>query len=58
MSVGFKAVQWNRKKFLYDGVLLAAVATFIGAFILIQSRITPPDDHLAWIDLRINACGV
>ena len=58
MSVGFKAVQWNRRKLVYDGVLLAAVATVIGAFILIQSRITPPDNHLAWIDLRINACGV
>ncbi len=58
MSAGFQAVQWNARKLVYDGVLLAAVALFIGSYILIEARITPPDNALAWIDLRINACGV
>jgi len=58
MSAGFKAVQWNQKKLVYDGVLLSCIALFIGSFILIQSRITPPNNALDWIDLRINACGV
>jgi hypothetical protein len=28
MSVGFRAVQWNRDKLVYDGLLLAAVALY------------------------------
>ena len=28
MSVGFRAVQWNRDKLVYDGILLAAVAIY------------------------------
>jgi len=28
MSVGFRAVQWNRAKLVYDGILLVAVATY------------------------------
>ena len=30
MSVGFKAVQWSREKLIYDGILLAGVALYIG----------------------------
>ncbi len=29
MSVGFKAVQWSRDKYVYDGILLAAVTLYI-----------------------------
>ena len=57
MSVGFKAVQWNRDKLVYDAVLLAGVALFIGAFMLIKARTQPPANALEWIDLRINALG-
>ena len=32
MSVGFRAVQWNRAKLVYDGILVAAVVVFIGHF--------------------------
>ena len=32
MSVGFRAVQWNRDKLVYDGILLAAVALYIAGF--------------------------
>lgn len=57
MSVGFKAVQWSREKFVYDGILLAAVALYIAAFIGISYRIEPPKDLAAAIDVRIRAFG-
>ena len=37
MSVGFKAVQWNRDKQIYDAILLASVAIFIGTFIAAEA---------------------
>ena len=37
MSVGFRAVQWNRTKLVYDGILLAAVALYIGGFIVVDA---------------------
>jgi nitrite reductase/ring-hydroxylating ferredoxin subunit/DMSO/TMAO reductase YedYZ heme-binding membrane subunit len=57
MSAGFRAVQWNRKKLVYDGILLAGVTLFIGGFMLIGALNNPPSDAAAWIDLRINAFG-
>jgi hypothetical protein len=57
MSVGFKAVQWNRQKYLYDGILIAAVALFIGAFMTTGALRNPPADLPAWINLRIKAFG-
>ncbi len=33
MSAAYKAVNWNRQKFLYDGVLAAAVLATLGAFV-------------------------
>jgi nitrite reductase/ring-hydroxylating ferredoxin subunit/DMSO/TMAO reductase YedYZ heme-binding membrane subunit len=57
MSVGFKAVQWNREKYVYDGILLAAVALYLLAFIGISYRIEPPKDLPAAIDVRIRAFG-
>ena len=32
MSAGFQAVQWNRRKIVYDAILLGGVALFIGMF--------------------------
>ena len=58
MSAGFKAVQWNARKLVYDAIVLGCALTFIVSFVLIQSRLTPPNNNLDWIDLRINACGV
>src|SRR5258705_11506962 len=58
MSVGFKAVQWNGRKLIYDVIVLGCALTFIVSFVLVQSRLTPPNNNLDWIDLRINACGV
>jgi nitrite reductase/ring-hydroxylating ferredoxin subunit/DMSO/TMAO reductase YedYZ heme-binding membrane subunit len=57
MSVGFRAVQWNRAKIVYDAILLAGVALFIGGFMLIESFTHPPKDWPEWIDLRIRAFG-
>ena len=57
MSVGFKAVQWNRRKLVYDAILLAGVVLFIGAFMTIGALRKPPADMPAWINLRIKAFG-
>jgi nitrite reductase/ring-hydroxylating ferredoxin subunit/DMSO/TMAO reductase YedYZ heme-binding membrane subunit len=57
MSVGFKAVQWSAKKLVYDGILLAGVALFIGTFMTIGALRNPPADMPAWINLRIKAFG-
>ncbi len=57
MSVGFRAVQWNSAKIIYDVILVAAVTLFIGAFLLIADRVDPPKDLPAAIDLRIRAFG-
>ena len=58
MSVGFRAVQWNKSKIIYDVILLTAVALFIGVFLLIAYRIDPPKDLPAAIDLRSNRVDV
>ena len=57
MSVGFKAVQWNRQKVVYDAILLACVVLFIGTYMTVGALRNPPADKPAWIDLRINAFG-
>lgn len=57
MSAGFRAVQWNRTKLVYDAILLACVTLFIGVFMLIGALSHPPSDAAAWINLRINAFG-
>ena len=57
MSVGFQAVQWNRQKFVYDAILVAGVALFIGTFMTVGALRNPPADMPAWINLRIKAFG-
>lgn len=57
MSAGFRAVQWNRTKLVYDGVLLAGVALYIGGYLVLAYWLDPPKDLLAAIDLRIRAFG-
>ncbi len=58
MSAGFRAVQWNRDKIIYDAVLLAAAALFIGGFMAVGARLDPPANAAAWADLRLRACGL
>ena len=57
MSVGFKAVQWNRRKLVYDGILITGIALFIGTFMTVGALRNPPADMPAWINLRIKAFG-
>jgi nitrite reductase/ring-hydroxylating ferredoxin subunit/DMSO/TMAO reductase YedYZ heme-binding membrane subunit len=57
MSAGYRAVQWNRDKLVYDGLLLAAVALYVAGFLIVVARFEPPKDALGEIDLRIRAFG-
>src|SRR5262245_23341377 len=57
MSVGFRAVQWNRTKLIYDAILVAAVTLYIGGFIVVAWRLHPPADLPAEIDICIRAFG-
>ena len=57
MSAAFRAVQWNRTKLVYDGILLAGVALYIGAYMILAYWLDPPRDLPAAIDLRIRAFG-
>jgi hypothetical protein len=55
MSSAFRAVQWNRTKLVYDGILLAGVALYISAYLILAYWLDPPKDWPAAIDLRIRA---
>jgi nitrite reductase/ring-hydroxylating ferredoxin subunit/DMSO/TMAO reductase YedYZ heme-binding membrane subunit len=57
MSVGFRAVQWNRDKFIYDGILVAAVALYLGGFTLVYWQLHPPKNLADAIDIWIRATG-
>ncbi len=57
MSAGFKAVQWNRQKIVYDAIMLAGVVLFIGTTMTLGALRNPPADKPAWIGLRIDAFG-
>lgn len=57
MSAGFVAVTWNRRKVVYDLIVLAGMALFIGVHMAITAAGHPPKTYLDWIDLRIKAFG-
>ncbi len=57
MSTGFQAVMWNRQKYIYDAVLVAAAAIYLTGFNLIEWRLHPPQNVPAIIDLQIRAFG-
>jgi nitrite reductase/ring-hydroxylating ferredoxin subunit/DMSO/TMAO reductase YedYZ heme-binding membrane subunit len=57
MSAGFQAVQWNRRKLIYDAIVLAGVALVVGIHMTIGARLAPPDNWAGWVNLRINALG-
>jgi nitrite reductase/ring-hydroxylating ferredoxin subunit/DMSO/TMAO reductase YedYZ heme-binding membrane subunit len=57
MSVGFRAVQWNRDKLVYDGVLLAVVALYIAGFSAIHWQLHPPKNLPDAIDIWIRTFG-
>jgi nitrite reductase/ring-hydroxylating ferredoxin subunit/DMSO/TMAO reductase YedYZ heme-binding membrane subunit len=57
MSVGFRAVMWNRAKVVYDGVLLGGVALYLGVYVLWGWLVSPPQNQPDWDDLLIHALG-
>ena len=57
MSVGFRAVQWNRDKLVYDGILLAAVALYSAVFAAITWQLFPPKNLPDAIDIGIRTTG-
>jgi nitrite reductase/ring-hydroxylating ferredoxin subunit/DMSO/TMAO reductase YedYZ heme-binding membrane subunit len=57
MSAGFQAVMWNRKKIIYDAVVLGGMALLIGALITSWYLAKPPDGYLGWVELRLKAFG-
>jgi nitrite reductase/ring-hydroxylating ferredoxin subunit/DMSO/TMAO reductase YedYZ heme-binding membrane subunit len=56
-GAGFRAVQWNRAKIIYDAIVLAGVIAYVGAFLAIASWINPPKNAGEAIGLRIQAFG-
>jgi nitrite reductase/ring-hydroxylating ferredoxin subunit/DMSO/TMAO reductase YedYZ heme-binding membrane subunit len=57
MSVAFRAVQWNRAKLIYDGILLVGVALYIGTYLVLAYWLDLPKDQPGAIELRIRAFG-
>ena len=57
MSTAFRAVQWNRTKLIYDGILLGGVTLYIGVYLTVVYSVDPPRDLPAAIDLCIRAFG-
>lgn len=57
MSVGFRAVQWNRDKVIYDAIMLGAVAIYLAIFLIVGAKLHPPKDVPEAIDLWIRATG-
>jgi nitrite reductase/ring-hydroxylating ferredoxin subunit len=58
MSEGFRAVQWNRRKAVYDAILVAAVGLYLLGFMAAGRWLfSAPDDPASWEDLRIRAFG-
>src|SRR5262252_10282475 len=57
MSAGFRAVQWNQAKLVYDSILLASVTLYISSYLALAYWLDPPKDLPAAIDLRIRAFG-
>jgi hypothetical protein len=48
-------VQWNRRKIVYDAILIAGVVLFIGTFMTLGALRNLPTDAPARINLRICA---
>ena len=57
MSASYRPVQWNRNKWLYDGVLLAAIVLYIVAFLKIAPAWTAPARLVETPILRVRAFG-
>lgn len=57
MSVGFRAVQWNQHKRIYDLLLLAGILLYLTGFALLAPRLLPSDHPVTPEILRTRALG-
>ena len=57
MSVGFRAVQWNHHKRIYDLLLVAGILLYLTGFSLVAPRLLPSDHPITPEILRTRALG-
>jgi nitrite reductase/ring-hydroxylating ferredoxin subunit/DMSO/TMAO reductase YedYZ heme-binding membrane subunit len=57
-GAGFRAVQWNRRKIIYDAIVLACVIAFVTIYLAVASWMNPPKNAEEAIGLRIQAFGI
>ncbi len=57
MSVGFRAVQWNPHKLVYDLCLVLGVALFLGTFMVLAPWFEGPGPRVTFEIERIRALG-
>jgi nitrite reductase/ring-hydroxylating ferredoxin subunit/DMSO/TMAO reductase YedYZ heme-binding membrane subunit len=57
MSVGLRAVQWNRDKLVYDGILFGGVALYVAGYVLTAWWSEQPENPPDVIDIWIRATG-
>ena len=57
MSVGFRAVQWNRAKLIYDGIVAVAAAIFVVGYAVVDFQWHPPKNLPEAIDIWLRATG-
>jgi nitrite reductase/ring-hydroxylating ferredoxin subunit len=57
MTAGYRAVQWNRTKLVYDACVAAGVALYIVTFLSASAFLGPARHPVTWEILRIRAFG-
>ena len=57
MTAGFRAVQWNRTKLVYDAVVIAGAALYLVTFLSAPAFLGPAQHPVTWEILRIRAFG-
>src|SRR5579885_648879 len=57
IGMRFRAVQWNRTKFVYDAILLAGIGLYLGTFLFAGPLLWRAAHPVTWEILRIRAFG-
>jgi len=57
MSVGFRAVQWNRHKLVYDALLMGSLALYVATYLGLAPMLFPSNPPVTWEIQRIRAAG-
>ena len=57
MSVGFRAVQWNRAKLIYDGIVARCRRDLCRGYAVIDLHRHPPKNLPEAIDIWLRATG-